>query len=150
MRKILNLHSSFSSIDTTWKNKTPIISTETVTIVTNLSKTFVQFQSIFIVSTQIQMTFVLRMHWSMEKKLLISKSSSKTFTQTQKLYKITYIFCNPLRSLFIHPFDTNLLAPRGTLGLKCICRAQLITQTTHLHCRWPYNYVRSFLAYCRG
>ena len=40
MKKILNLNSGFSSVDTSWKDKTPIISTETVRMVTNLSKLF--------------------------------------------------------------------------------------------------------------
>ena len=26
-----------------------------------------------------------------------------------------------MRSVFIQPFDTNLQAPTGTLGLQCIC-----------------------------
>ena len=113
----LNLQTSFPSIDTSWKDKTPITSTETVRMVTNLSKPFPQIQSIFIVSNQKQMIFVLRRPWSSEKKLLISKGLAKLSPRTQKLYQITYIFCNPLWSLFSHPFDTNLLAPGGTLGL---------------------------------
>ena len=68
----------------------------------------------------------------------------------QKLYQITYMFCDPLSSVSIQPFDTNLLAQRGTLRLQCICRAQLIIHTTHLPCRLPCNYVTSLSAYCRG
>ena len=60
MKKLLNLQSSFPSIDTSWKDKTPIISTETVRMVKNLSKTFLQNQSYFIVSNQKQMIFVLK------------------------------------------------------------------------------------------
>ena len=68
----------------------------------------------------------------------------------QKLYQSPYILCNPLWSLFVQSSDTNLLAPRGTLGFQCICKAQLIIQTTHLHCPFPCNYIKSLLAYCRG
>ena len=107
MKKPLKLQSLFSSIDTSWKDKTPIISTETVRMVTNLSKPFPQIESIFIVSNQKQMIFVLRRPWSSEKKLLISKGLAKLSPRTQKLYQITYIFCNPLWSLFSHPFDTT-------------------------------------------
>ena len=83
MKKLLNLQSSFSSIDTSWKDKTPIISTETVRMVTNLSKTF-PTQAFFIASNQKQMIFVLGRPWSREKRLLIFKSSSKTFTKNTK------------------------------------------------------------------
>ena len=145
MKNLLNLEWS-----DTWKNKTCMISRETFRIVINLSKTFLQIQSIFIVSNQKQMIFVLRRPWSSEKKLLISKGLAKLSPRTQKLYQITYIFCNTLSSVSIQPFYTNWLAPRGTLGLQCICRAQLIIQTTHLHCRLPCDYVTSLLAYCRG
>ena len=84
MKKLLNLQSSFSNIDTSWTDKTPIISTETDRMVTNLSKNFLQIQLIFIVSNQKQMIFVLRRLWSREKKLLMFKSPSKTFTQNTK------------------------------------------------------------------
>ena len=68
----------------------------------------------------------------------------------QKLYQITYIFCNTVSSVSIQPFDTNWLAPRGTLGLQCISRTQLIIHTTHRPCCLPCNYVTSLLVYCRG
>ena len=145
MKNLLNLEWS-----DTWKNKTCMISRETFRIVINLSKTFLQIQSIFIVSNQKQMIFVLRRPWSSEKKLLISKGLAKLSPRTQKLYQITYIFCNPLWSLFCHPFDTNLLAPRGTLGLQRISRAQLFIQAVRLHCCLLWNYVRSLLAHSRG
>ena len=150
MKELLNLQSSFSSIYTSWKDKTPIISTETVRMVMNISTPFLQIQSIFIASKEKQMIFVLRRPWSSEKKLLISKGLAKLSPRTQKLYQITYIFCNTLSSVSIQPFYTNWLAPTGTLGLQCIYRVQLIIQTTHLHCRLPCNYVTSLLAYCRG
>ena len=44
-KKLSNLESSFLIIDTSWKNKNLIISTQTFRIVTNLSKTFLQTQS---------------------------------------------------------------------------------------------------------
>ena len=81
---------------------------------------------------------------------LTSKGLAKLLPRIQKLYQIPYILCNPLWSLFVQSSDTNLMAPRGTLGLQCTCRAQLIIQTTHLHCHLPCNYVTSLLAYCRG
>ena len=84
MKKLLNLQTNFPSIDTSWRDKTPIISTEKVRMVTNLSKTFLQIQSIVLVSNQKQTIFVLRRPWSSEKKLLIFKMSSKTFTQNTK------------------------------------------------------------------
>ena len=75
MKKLLNLDSGFSSIDTSWKDKAPIISTEKVRMVTNLLKTFLQIQSIFIVSNQKQMIFVLRRPWSREKKVAYIQKS---------------------------------------------------------------------------
>ena len=51
---------------------------------TNLSQTFLQIQSIFIVSNLKQIIFLLSRPWSREKKLLTFKSSSKTFTQNTK------------------------------------------------------------------
>ena len=84
MNKLLNLDSGFSSIVTSWKEKTPIISTGAVRMVKNLSKAFLRIQSIFIVSNQKQMLFVLRRPRSKEKMLLIFKSPSKTFTQNTK------------------------------------------------------------------
>ena len=143
MRKLLNLQSSFPSIDTSWKDKTPIISTETVRMVTNLSKTFLQIQSIFIVSNQ-------KDHDLAKRSSLYSKVLAKLSPRTQKLYQITYIFCNPLWPFFIQPFDTSLLASRRTIGLQWIWRAQLCIQKIRLHCSLPCNYVTSLLAYCRG
>ena len=143
MKKSLTLKSSFSSIDTSWKDKTPIISTETVRMVTNLSKTFLQIQSIFIVSNQ-------KDHDLAKRSSLYSKVLAKLSPRTQKLYQITYIFCNRLWSLFIHPFDTYLLAPRETLGLQKICRAQLFILGTRLHCCLLWNYVRSLWTHSRG
>ena len=143
MKKIVTLRSSFPSVDTSWKDKTPIISTETVRMVTNLSKTFLQIQSIFIVSNQ-------KDHDLAKRSSLYSKVLAKLSPRTQKLYQITYIFCNPLWSLFIHTFDTNLLAQRGTLGLQRISRAQLFIQAIRLHCCLLWNYVRSLLGRSKG
>ena len=88
MKKLLNLQSSLPSIDTSWKDKTPVISTQTVRMVTNLWKTFLQIKLIFIVSNQKENIFFLRRPWSREKKLLIFKGSSKIFTQNTKLCQI--------------------------------------------------------------
>ena len=95
MKNLLNLEWS-----DTWKNKTCIISRETFRIVINLSKAFLQIQSIFIISNQKQMIFIWRKPWSSEKKLLIFKISSKLSPKTQKLYQITCIFWNPV--IFFH------------------------------------------------
>ena len=146
----MNFEWIFSSIDTSWKNKTPIISTGTFRMVVNLSKTFVQTQSFNTVWNQKQIIFILGRTASRIGSCLSSKYLAKNLPRIQKLYQITYILCNALWSLFIQSFDTNLLAPRGTLGLQCICRAHLIMQTTHLHCRLLCNYVTILLTYCRG
>ena len=62
------------------EKKAPIIWTETFRMVINVSKTFLQTQSFFIVSNQKQMIFILRGTGSRERKLLNFKTSSKTFT----------------------------------------------------------------------
>ena len=150
MKKLLNWQSSFSSTDISWKEKTPIISMEKVKMVANLSKTFLQTQSFLIVSNQKQMIFVLGRPWSREKKLLIFKSSSKTFTQNTKA-RTNYIYVlYSLVTSFHSSLDTNLLERRATFGLQWICRVQLFIQTTRVHCCLPLNYVTSLLAYCRG
>ena len=140
VKKLSNLESKFLNVDTSWKNKFPI-STETFRMVINLQKTFLQTRSFFIVSNKKQIIFVLGRPWLWEISCLYSKVLAKPSTRMQNLYQITYIFCNPLWYLLIHPFDTNLLAPRGTLGLQWICRAHLFIQTTCLHCCLPCNYV---------
>ena len=84
MKKLLNLESNFSSVDSSWKGKTSIISTETVRMVTNISKTFLQIQSIFIALDVKQINLQLWRTWSREKKFLTFRSSSKTFTQRTK------------------------------------------------------------------
>ena len=53
-------------------------------MVINVSKTFLETQSFFIVSNQKQMIFVLRGTGSRERKLLDFKTSSKTFPQDTK------------------------------------------------------------------
>ena len=60
----------------------------------------------------------------MEGNCITSKGPAKLLPSTQKLYRITYIFCKALWSVFIQPFDTNLLARKATLTLQCICTAQ--------------------------
>ena len=66
------------------EKKTAIILTETFRMVINLSKTFLETQSFFIVSNQKQMIFVLTGTGSRERKLLNFKTSSKTFTEDTK------------------------------------------------------------------
>ena len=150
MKKLLNLGWSFSNIDNTWKNKTCIISTETSRIVINLSKTFLQTQSFFIVWNQKQMIFVLEKTGSRDRKLLNFKISGKTFTQDSKAISNPYILFHPLWSVFVQSSDTDLLAQRGTLAFQWIWRVQLCIQKIRLHCCFLWNYVPSLLAYSRG
>ena len=53
-------------------------------MVINVSKTFLETQSFFIVSNQTQMIFVLRGTGSRERKLLDFRTSGKTFPQDTK------------------------------------------------------------------
>ena len=149
MKELLNLEWSFSNIDNTWKNKTCIILTKIFRIVINLSKTCLQIQGFFIVWNQKQMIFVLGETGSGKRSCLKSKGLAKLLPRIQNLYQITYIFCNSVASISILPFDTNWLAPRETLGLQCICRAQLLIHTTHLPSSLPCDYLTSLLSYCR-
>ena len=133
MKKLFNFQWSFLTIDIRLKNKTPIIFTERLGIVIYLWKTFLQTESFFIVWNEKQIIFVLGGTGSMERKLLhFKKAQAKILLRMQKLYQTTYIFCNTLWSVLIHPFDTNLLPPRETLGLHCIFRAQLFTWHIYL------------------
>ena len=138
VKKLSNLESSFLIIDTSWKNKTPKISTKTFRMVIYLSKTFLETQSFFIVWNEKQMIFAFSGTWSREGKLLNLKGLAKLLPRIQKLYQIKYIFCNTVSSVSIPPFDTNWLAPRGTLGLQCIGRAQPIIHTRHLPWNWKH------------
>ena len=82
VKKLSNLEWSFLIIDSSWKNKTSIISTRTFRMVINLSKNCLQTQSFFfIVWNRKQMFFLLGKTGSRETKLLNFKRSSKTFTQ---------------------------------------------------------------------
>ena len=150
MEKLPNLEWGFSIIVSSWKNKTPTTSTETFRMVINFWKSFLQTQSFSIVWNQKQMLFVFRKTRSRERKLPNFKRPSKLLLRMQKLYQITYIFCNTLSSVSIHPFYTNWLAPREKLGLEWICRVQIIIHTTHLPFCLPWNYVTSPLTYSRG
>ena len=99
VKKLSNLEWSFSMIDSSWKNKTPTISNETFRMVINLSKHFLQTQILFVFGKA----------GSRERKLLNFKRSSKTLLTIQKLYQITYIFCNTLSSLI--PTDWHQQKP---------------------------------------
>ena len=149
MKKLLNLEWSFSNIDNSWKTKTCIISTESFRMMIKLTKTFLQTQSFFIVWNQKKgfSTFYEQNRW--KGSCLTSKGLAKLLPRIQKLYQITYIFCNTVSSVSIQPFYTNWLVPWGTPVLQCICRSQLIIHTTHLPCWSPCKYVTSLLAYCR-
>ena len=138
VKKLSNLESNFLIIDTSWKNKTPIISTKTFRMVIYLSKTFLETQSFFIVWNEKQIIFAFLGTGSQKGSCLTAKGLAKLLPRIQKLYQIKYIFCNTVSSVSIPPFDTNWLAPRGTLGLQCICRAQLSIHTTHLPWNWKH------------
>ena len=131
-------------------SRTCIISTETFRIVINLSKTFLQTQSFFVVWNHKQMIFILGKTGSGKRSCLTSKGLPKPLPRIQNLYQITYIPCNTVSSITVQPFDTKWLAPRGTLGFQCIHRTQLLIHRTHLPCNLPCNYFTSLLAYCRG
>ena len=59
VKKLSNSESSFLNSGTSWKNKTPTISTKTLRIMIYLSKHFLQIQSFFIVWNKKQILFVL-------------------------------------------------------------------------------------------
>ena len=132
VKKLSNLESSFLIIDSSWKNKTPKISTKTFRMVIYLSKIFLEIQPFFIVWHEKQMIFALLGTGSQKGSCLTAKGLAKLLPRIQKLYQIKYIFCNTVSSVSIPPFDNNWLAPRGTLGLQCVGRAQPIIHTRHL------------------
>ena len=150
VKKLLNLEWSLSIIYSSWKNKTPRISSEILWMVINLSNNFLQNPLFFIVWNQKQILFILRKIGSREIKLLNFKRSSKRFPRIQKPYQVPYIFCNTLSSASIQPFYASRLPPTETVGLQWICRAQLFIDTTHLPFWLPWNYVTSPLTYSRG
>ena len=141
MKKLPNLESSFLINDTSWKNKTLILSTKTFKMMINFSKVFLQTQSFFIVWNQKQIK---------GKEVTKLQKVEQKFYPEYKSYIKLHIAAVILHHVFIEPFDTNLLSPRRTLGSQCICRAKDIIHTTYLHCPSPCNYVTSLLAYCRG
>ena len=86
----------------------------------------------------------------MEGNCITSKGPAKLLPSTQKLYRITYIFCKALWSVFIQPFDTNLLARKATLTLQLYAQPKQIIQTIHIHFCLPCNHVTNLLAYYGG
>ena len=118
------------------------INCKTLELVVNFSSN----QSFFIVWNQTQINYCCLRRNKIEGSCLSLKDQAKFLFNTQKLYQSTNIFCKPLWSVFTEPLDTNLLTARGTLGLQCISRAQLIIQTEHIHYRLPCNYVTNLLA----
>ena len=89
MKKTLNLEWSFSNNDNTWTNKTCIISTQTFRIVIDLSKTFLQTQSFFIIYNHKQMIFILGKTGSGKTSWLTSKALAELLPRIQNLYQIT-------------------------------------------------------------
>ena len=88
VKKLLNLEWSLSIIYSSWKNKTPRISSEILWMVINLSNNFLQNPLFFIVWNQKQILFILRKIGSRETKLLNFKRSSKSFPRIQKPYQV--------------------------------------------------------------
>ena len=79
VKKLSNLQWSFLIIDSSWKNKTSLISARAFRMVINLSKNFRQTQSFFIVSNEKELIFFLEKTRSRETKSLNFKRSSQTF-----------------------------------------------------------------------
>ena len=149
MKKTLNLEWNFWNNDNTWTNKTCKISTQTFRIVIDLSKTFLQTQSFFIIYNHKQMIFILGKTGSGKTSWSTSKALSELSPRIQNLYQITYLFSNTVQSISIQLLHTNWLALSETLRLLCICRAQLLIHKTHLPCYLPCSYVTRPLAYSR-
>ena len=149
MKKTLNLEWSFSNNDNTWTNKTCIISTQTFRIVIDLSKTFLQTQSFFIIYNHKQMIFILGKTGSGKTSWLTSKTLSELLLRIQNLYHIAYLFCNTVQSISNQLLHTSWLALSETLRLLCISRAQLLIHKTHLPYYLPCSYVTRPLAYSR-
>ena len=149
MKKTLKLEWSFWNIDHTWTNKTCIISTQTFRIVINLSKTFLQIQSFFIVYNHKQMIFSLEKTGSGKTNWLSSNGLSELLLRIQNLYQITYLFCNTVQSISVELLHSNWLPLSETLRWQCICRAQLLIHTTLLPCYLLCSYVTRPLAYSR-
>ena len=53
-----------------------------------------------------QLIFILRKTGSGKRSFLKSKGLAKLLARIQRLYQITYIFCNTVASISIQPFDT--------------------------------------------
>ena len=109
VEKRSTLESSFSNINTSWKKRSHIISTEIFRMVINLSKTFIQSQSFFTFWNQKQIIFILRGTGFRERKLLKLKRSSKIFTQDTKAI-----------SNCIYPLSPSLISLRSILWYQLI------------------------------
>ena len=100
VEKSSTLESSFSNINTSWKKRSHIISTEIFRMVINLSKTFIQSQSFFTFWNQKQIIFILGGTGFRDRKLLKLKRSSKIFTQdTKAISNCIYPLSPPVISL---------------------------------------------------
>ena len=139
-KKFSNLESSFLINDTSWKNKTLIISTQTFRMVTNLSKTFLQTQSFFIVwnQKQIKGKEVTKLQKVEQKFYPEYKSYIKLHIAAVILHHLFSL--NPLISTYCHqeqPLDPSVFAEPNYLF------------TQHLPCSLPCDYVTSLLSYSR-
>ena len=129
VKKLSNLEWSFSMIDSTWKNKTPIRWIKTFRMVINLSKFFLQNQLFLIVWNQKQMPFFLGKVGSRETKLLNFKRSTKTFTQdTKAIWNYIYI---PSHSVIF--FHSTLLYQLIGTNMNPWCAVNLLSLTNYWH-----------------
>ena len=150
MKKLLHLQWSFSSIDSSWKDKTPMMLTERVRMVTNVSKTFLQIKSFFIISNKKQMIFVLRRPWSSKKKLVIFKRSSKTFTENTKAIS-NYIYLLWPSAISFHPsLWYQLIGTKRNPWVAKNLQSPFLNLAIPLHCFLLWNYIRSLLAHSGG
>ena len=130
VKKLSTLESSFSNIDTSWKKKPLLISTEKFRMVINLAKNFLQTQSFFTVWNQKQIIFILRRTRSRKRKLLKFKKSSKIFTQDAKAI-----------STSIHPLYPSVISLCSILWYELICTKRN---------PWVAVYLRSPINYSKG
>ena len=73
----------------------------------DLSKTFLQTQSFFIIYNHKQMIFILGKTGSGKTSWSTSKALSELSPRTQKLYQITYLFSNTVQSISVQLLHTN-------------------------------------------
>ena len=150
VKKLSNLDSSFLITDTSWKKNLLKYQPKCLEWWETFQKLFFKLNHFSLFQIKSKCSSSQEKQDRGKGSGLTSKGLAKLLPRIQNLYQITYILCNIVLSIWNQPFGTKWLAPRGTLGLQCIRRAQLLIHTTHLHCSVPWNYVTSLLAYWRG